>query len=144
MGADERARILTLLESGTISADQAAVLLEAIGTQTAAKGKAKPSPTPARSVTPKPPAQLLRIAIDAVDDADDDNVKINVNVPLKLARFAANFMPQEARAELTEQGIDLADILDNLGDELPDGPLVDIDATENEGAKKVRIRIEVV
>lgn len=144
MGADERARILTLLESGTISADQAAVLLEAIGNETAAKGKAKVPLAPARPVTPKPPAQLLRIAIDAVDDLDDENVKINVNVPLKLARFAANFMPQDARAELTDQGIDLADILNSLGDELPDGPLVDIDATENDGHKKVRIRIEVV
>lgn len=143
MGTDERNRILNLLESGTISAEQAAVLLESLGTE-GSKARTKPSPTPARTVTPKPPAQLLRIAIDAVDDADDENVKVNVNVPLKLARFAANFMPKEARTELSDQGIDLADILSSLGDEIPDGPLVDIDATENDGGKRVKVRIEVV
>ena len=144
MGADERARILTLLESGTISAEQAAVLLEAISSKASSASKASPTTArPAVKVTPKPPAQLLRIAIDAHDE-DDENVKVNVNVPLKLARFAANFMPQEARSELSDQGIDLGEILASLNDELPDGPLVDIDATENDGAKTVKIRIEVV
>lgn len=144
MGSDERNRILTLLESGTISAEQAAILLEAIGNEHKVRtGPKRPFPPPGRPIKPRPPAQLLRIAIDAVDE-NDENVKVNVNIPLKLARFAANFMPQEARSELREQGIDLSDILDGLGDEMPDGPLVDIDATENDGAKKVKIRIEVI
>jgi hypothetical protein len=142
MGADERARILSLLEAGTISADQAAVLLEAISSKASTTQQARPSAPPAVKVTQKPPAQVLRIAIDAQDE-DDENVKVNVNVPLKLARFALNFMPQEARVELNDQGIDLSEILSSLSDDLPDGPLVDIDATENDGAKTVKIRIEV-
>lgn len=143
MGTDERNRILTLLESGTISAEQAAILLEAVGTEHKGAKGAKSPPAPARPVKPRPPAQLLRIAIDAQDE-DDENVKVNVNIPLKLARFAANFMPKEARSELEEQGINLGDILDSLGDEMPDGPLVDVDATENDGAKTVKVRIEVI
>lgn len=144
MGADERARILSLLEAGTITAEQAAVLLEAVGPGTPKSGT-KAAPTPAAApARPRPPAQLLRIVVDAVDPDDDENVKVNVNVPLKLARFAANFMPQEARDELKGQGIDLAGLIDSLGDELPDGPLVDIDAAEGDGRKTVKVRIEVV
>jgi len=147
MGADERARILTLLESGTITAEQAAVLLEAIGSgasKPGARTASSAAATPAATPKPRPPAQLLRIVVDAVDPDDDENVKVNVNVPLKLARFAANFMPQEAREELKGQGIDLSTLIDSLGDELPDGPLVDIDATEGDGRKAVKVRIEVV
>lgn len=147
MGAEERDRILNLLESGKISADQAAVLLEAVGgSGPSARAGATTSarPAPAKAVTPRPPAQLLRIVVDAQDPDGDENVKVNVNVPLGLARMAANFMPKEARDELKEQGIDLVQLIEGLGDELPDGPLVDIDATEGDGTKTVKVRIEVV
>ena len=144
MGADERARILTLLESGTISAEQAAVLLEAISSKASSGGKAGPAAgRPAVKVTPKPPAQLLRIAIDAHDE-DDENVKVNVNVPLKLARFAAVFPASVVEGMLGAIGVLILVKALPLFTGLPDGPLVDIDATENDGAKKVKIRIEVV
>lgn len=47
--------------------------------------------------------------------------------------------------ELAEQGIDLAEIISSLGDELPDGRLVDIAATSDEDASKTtNIVVEVV
>lgn len=159
----DRARILALLESGRITADQAAVLLDAVGssrgqgTATArapSEGAARPrsdtaaagGTPPAASVvnpSPRPPAQLIRITIDA-RDGDEDKAHVHVNVPLKLARFAARFVPKEARSELDAQGIDLAELLAGLGDEVPDGPLVDIDAKDDGGGKTARIRVEVV
>lgn len=141
MGADERARILGLLEAGKISADQAAVLLDAVGESgpaAAARGSGS-----AGTPRPRPPAQLIRITVDA-REGDRDKAKIHVNVPLKLARFAARFLPKEARAELEGQSIDLSELLAGLGDEVPDGPLVDIDATDENGKKTAHIRVEVV
>lgn len=153
MADAERARILALLESGKITADQAAVLLDAVGTSERARarepGPRAPGTAPhagkgaAPTPAPRPPAQLIRITIDA-REGDRDKAQVHVNVPLKLARFAARFVPKEARSELDAQGIDLAELLDGLGDEVPDGPLVDIDAQDDGGGKTARIRIEVV
>jgi hypothetical protein len=141
MAAEERDRILGLLEAGKISADQAAVLLDAVATRRA--GHATAAAAPASSPTPRPPAQLLRISIDAVEGGEN-KAKVNINVPLGLARFAARFLPKEARVELEDQNIDLSELLANLGDEVPDGPLVDIDTSDETGAKTAKIRIEVV
>lgn len=134
---DERSRILTLLQEGKISAEQAATLLDAL--------QATPPTTPPRPAPPgsKPPARLLRISIDAHEDHAQKPTKVRINVPLGLARFAGRFLPQEARAELEGQHIDINALIEALDDELPDGPLVDIDADEGDG-KTVRILIEVV
>lgn len=149
MPDDERGRILGLLEAGRISAEQAAVLLDAVGSRPPAPpepptpGRAAGANSAAKAPRPRPPAQLLRISIDA-REGTSDKAKVHVNVPLGLARFAARFLPEEARTELDARGIDLAELLSGLGDELPDGPLVDIDASDEAGAKTARIRIEVV
>ena len=141
MAAEERDRILGLLEAGKVSAEQAAVLLDAVAKERT--GRVGAGPVPASSPTPRPPAQLLRISIDAVEDGEN-KAKVNINVPLGLARFAARFLPKEARVELEDQNIDLSELLANLGDEVPDGPLVDIDTSDESGAKTAKIRIEVV
>ncbi|MEX2502937.1 MAG: hypothetical protein WD336_11220 [Trueperaceae bacterium] len=150
MAGADRDRILSLLEAGRISADQAAALLEALRESDAPTGSrpGRPGrpPTPPGPPKPRPPAQLLRIRIDASDDAardDKGNARIHVNVPLKLARFAARFLPKEARLELERQKIDLVELIESLGDEVPDGPLVDIDTQEDGSSKRARIRIEV-
>ena len=153
MAAEERDRILGLLEAGKISADQAAVLLDAVASPRTGRAAAAAAPgsspgfspgfSPGSSPTPRPPAQLLRISIDAVEGGEN-KAKVNINVPLGLARFAARFLPKEARVELEDQNIDLSELLANLGDEVPDGPLVDIDTRDESGAKTAKIRIEVV
>ena len=142
MADDDRSRILALLEAGRIDADQAVVLLDAL--QEGAHAPPKPLRPAAAPPPPRPPAQLLRITIDAHDGESGKKTNVNVNVPLTLARFAARFMPAEARTELEAQGIDLVELLSGLGDEVPDGPLVDLDATDPDGKKTARIRIEVV
>jgi hypothetical protein len=142
MAVEERDRILGLLESGKISAEQAAVLLDAVGEKRSAQPAGAPA-APGAPPAPRPPARVLRISIDA-HEGGADKAKVHINVPLKLARFAARFMPKEARAELEEQNIDLNELLAGLGDEVPDGPLVDIDASEEDGSKTAKIQIEVV
>lgn len=148
---DERNRILDMLASGKISAEQAADLLKAIG-----PGGAPPLPPIPAAVDafeadarafhrPKQGiSRMLRISIDAVGDGDSDRAKIRVNVPLALARFATKFMPDEAKVQLDEQGIDLSELLEALGDELPEGRLVDIDAERDGTGKTAKIIVEVV
>ena len=154
---DERNRILDMLSEGKISADQAAEILKAIGPSEGAAAPPPPSaPRPPRGgvgfdadgarayVMPKQGiARMLRISIDADGDTPSDRAKIRVNVPLALARFAMKFMPEDARLKMSEQGIDLSELLDALGDELPEGRLVDIDTTGQEDGN-AKIIIEVV
>jgi hypothetical protein len=155
---DERNRILDMLAEGKITADQAAEILKAIGTSE--PPAAPPPPRPPRTpylgagfesdggrayVVPKQGiARMLRISIDADSDDSSERAKIRVNVPLALARFAMKFMPEEARVQLDDKGIDLNELLDTLGDELPEGRLVDIDATDRGGGKGTKIIVEVV
>lgn len=152
---DERNRILDMLAEGRISADQAAEILKAIGPsegQTVPPPPAAPRPAPGVDadgtrayVMPKQGiARMLRISIDADGNTPSDRAKIRVNVPLALARFAMKFMPEDARVKMNEQGIDLNELLDALGDELPEGRLVDIDASGQEDGKAAKIIIEVV
>ena len=138
--SDSRKRILDMLASGAISADDAAKLLAAIGGEARAGGP----PAPPK---PRGTARVFRVSIDALDDeaGGKERAKIRVNIPLGLARFASRFLPPEARRELEAQGIDLVELIQGLGDEVPEGPLVDIDVDdEAHGAKKAKILIEVV
>lgn len=136
--ADSRKRILDMLASGAISADDAATLLAALGGERS-PGTAPPPPKPRTA------ARVFRVSIDAFDDqGGNDRARIRVNVPIGLAKFASRFLPPEAKRELESQGIDLADLLASLGDEVPEGPLVDIDVDdEASGTRKARILIEV-
>lgn len=142
--ADERKKILDLLESGRISADQASELLRAL----AGAGPPPPVP-PVAPVPPTPPrsgtARLLRISVDAAgDEGPGTNARIRVNLPLGLAKFAARFLPAEAKGELDAQGIDLTELIASLSTETPEGKIVDIDVDEDGKGKKAKIVVEVV
>ncbi|MFO7544339.1 MAG: hypothetical protein R6W77_02480 [Trueperaceae bacterium] len=143
---DERRRVLDMLAAGSISAEDAANLLKALGAS-GRPGLTVPEPPPAPSPPrPKGPARLLRVIIDAdKDESGGGGAKVRVNVPLSLAKFAMRFMPPEARAELDTQGIDLAKLLEELGDEVPEGRLVDIETDPSDSGKgAAHIVIEVV
>ncbi len=137
--AEERRRVLDMLAEGRIDAEDAARLLKALGEE----------PTPG-AAPPQPPrrgtARTFRVTVDAfVKDGGDKKAKVRVNIPIGLARFASRFLPPEAKAELDDHGIDLAGLIDALGDDIPDGPLVDIDVDDGEsGTKRAKIIIEVV
>ncbi|MCX7782829.1 MAG: hypothetical protein N2318_04205 [Meiothermus sp.] len=146
---EDKKRIMDMVKEGKISAEEAIRLLEAMDSgrpQTAA-----PSPGYAYAVatTPVPPkgiARMIRIVVDGED------VKVKVNVPAALAKFASNFIPPEAKQQLSAQGIDIAGILDMLKGELPEGRLVDVEISDvakvSEGETRMsgpmRVLIEVV
>ncbi len=132
--SEERRRILDLLAAGQISAEQAAELLEAVG-----PGGGSLPAAPVKGI-----ARLLRISVDATRPDGSREATVRINVPLGLAKFAGRFLPPEARRELEGQGIDLSSLLDSLNADVPDGRLVDIDATDEEKGTTAKIIIEVV
>ncbi len=145
---EDKKRIMDMVKEGKITAEEAIRLLEAMQTFdtvfTASTGHAYTVAT-----TPPPPkglAKMIRIVVDGED------VKVKVNVPAALARFASNFIPPEAKQQLSAQGIDIAGILDMLKGELPEGRLVDVEISDvakvSDGEARIsgpmRVLIEVV
>jgi len=137
--ATERKRVLDMLADGKITADDAATLLRALGDD---RGPPFPPPRPPK---PRGAARTFRVIIDAMDGASGKRTaKVRVNIPIGLARFASRFLPPEAKAELDARGIDLAALIDGLGDDVPEGPLVDIDVDEGDtGTTRAKILVEV-
>jgi hypothetical protein len=156
VGASQGAqvRIVDMLGEEQVSFEQTLDLLKSLassGRRGAAAVVVPPiPPVPAlpvvhthRSSRRKGIAKVLRIHIDAGGEDGSERAKVRVNVPIALAKFAGKFLPSEAKEQLAAQGIDITEILDALGDELPDGPLVDIDAVEGDGKTRAKIIIEV-
>lgn len=124
----ERRKILDMLAAGQVSAEEADDLLNALGSNDAAR------PNPPQKV-----AKILRINIST-----DDGTNVHVNIPLALAKFATQFLHKDARKELEVQGIDLAALVDALGSDMPDGELINIDAFDEDEGRRSKIIIEVV
>ncbi len=139
-----RMKILAMVSEGKISVDEAEQLLERLqGSATTATAVADAPdvdvsvPAVERPV-PKNP-RFLRVVINVTED---EAVRINVRVPLALLRTGIKLtalLPQQAREQMEEQGIDLAALSQLDTDELIDALAaltVDVDV-ENE----VSIRI---
>lgn len=123
---EDKKRIMDMVKEGRISVEEALRLIEAME-----RPQPKPAQSPAyaynQAVATAPAkgiAKMIRIVVDGQD------IKVKVNVPASLAKFAANFIPVDAQNQLTAQGIDLAGILDMLKGELPEGRLVDVEIND--------------
>ncbi|MCL6526620.1 MAG: hypothetical protein K6T57_07005 [Thermaceae bacterium] len=123
---EDKKRIMDMVKEGRISVEEALRLIEAMD-----RPQPKPTQSPAyaynQAVATAPAkgiAKMIRIVVDGQD------IKVKVNVPASLAKFAANFIPVDAQNQLTAQGIDLAAILDMLKGELPEGRLVDVEIND--------------
>jgi hypothetical protein len=144
----ERKQVLDMLAQGTITVQDAERLLDklsAIGTsapESEAGGTAQAGPEPcceggaARAGRPK----YLRVLVDS-----SKGDKVNIRVPLSLVRAGIKLkavMPEHARQQLSEKGIDLSNLGDLEGEELLQALRelnVDVDAADGE---KVRIFCE--
>lgn len=119
---DERLQILRMVEQGKISADEAAKLLEALGAD-----KAPPS-APGRRRN-----RFIRVKV-----MDGAKTRVNVNVPLELARIALRFIPKETiQVKGVGDGLDLDEILRQL-EEGFEGKLVDVE----DGGTRVEVVVE--
>lgn len=125
---EERMRILKMLEEGKINAEEAEKLLQSIekkvpavkGCCTVSTGKGK----------------KLKIRVEPKEGGKE---KVNVSIPLSLAKLVTNFIPKEQQKEMEASGVDLDTILAHVEElEATGEDIVNVDS-ENE---KVRIYIE--
>lgn len=115
---EERLRILQMLQEGKITAEEADRLLQALAEGEGSVGTAV-------QLAARPRSRFLRIRV-----AGTDGNKLNVNIPIQLAKFAMRFIPRDAQLRLTEQNIDLDTILTAI-EEGVDGKIVE--ATSDDG-----------
>lgn len=146
---EDKKRIMDMVKEGKITAEEAIRLLEVVDSGRPKAAAPSAGYAYAAATTPPPTkgiAKMIRIVVDGED------VKVKVNVPAALAKFASNFIPPEAQRQLSAQGIDIAGILDMLKGELPEGRLVDVEISDvakvNDGESKIsgpmKVLIEVV
>lgn len=118
--SEERKRILQMLGEGKITADEAEGLLTALQEE-----KVKPSL--------RKEAKFLRVKV-----WEDGKDKVNVNIPLSLAKLAMKFIPSDAKATLDQQEIDLAAILKEIQDSPSAGKIVEVE----DGDSRVEVFLE--
>ena len=130
---DNKKRIMDMVKENRISVEEALKLLEALdqpaqGSPRVSVFPNRPNAPQARVAVADQPrpgiAKVIRIAVDGED------VKVKVNVPASLAKFASNFIPADVQHQLASQGLDIANILDMLKGELPEGRIVDVEISD--------------
>jgi hypothetical protein len=117
---DERMQILRMLEAGKVNSEEAAKLLDAVETRV----------RPGEGVHKK----KLRIV---VTDPATNKSRLNLTLPIGLARFAAKFIPPHTKQKMTEEGIDIDEIVSQVVAE-NSGKVVDIVSDQG----KIEITIE--
>jgi hypothetical protein len=114
MTTPEQMKVLQMLQEGTIKAEEAAKLLDALEDQQ------EPGPG-------SEPGKVLKIK---VSDKYTGAVKVNVGLPLGFARFLKDLIPASERARIESQGVDLDALFDNL-DSGTKGKLVDVEDVQD-------------
>jgi hypothetical protein len=131
---NDRRSVLQMLADGKINADEAERLLSALDRTDAPAASGAASPPPRSNGAPK----FLRVTVDA----NEDNTKVNIRVPMALLRAGvrlSSLIPAEARdqvnAELAKNGVpfdigalkpeNLEELISHLDD-----LTVDVDAPE--------------
>ncbi len=141
---DDRRKILEMLATGRITAEEAERLLDALGGQAIPR----PAATPAPPVGPK----YLRIEMEKARDDHRDPRHANIRVPLQLLRAGVKLqgvMPAKARASLAaalaEKGVDVdldklkAESLETLIESLMH---TSIDMESDDGRSRLKVSCE--
>jgi hypothetical protein len=149
VGDEERARILRMVAEGKLSPEEAAGLLEAV----------EPEPEPHISEYPNPSegqyagfgsrgesdvrirgregrrSRPPRAVVIQIKEGGEN--KVNIRIPLGLARAAKKFIPRQAQNYLSSYEIDLQEFLDGASD-MEGGTLLEV----KDGENRVLIAVE--
>jgi hypothetical protein len=109
---DERMQILKMVEQGKVSAEEAARLLDAV--------------TEAPEGDKRREGKRLRIQIT---EPGTNKKKVNLRIPLGLAKIAAKFIPPKKKKELADEGVDIDEVLSQVTSENI-GKIVDIESDD--------------
>lgn len=124
---EERMRVLQMVEEGKITPEEGARLIEAVSKR---EGKVL-------QVASASGGRALRVR---VSEGGNAAAKVNVTVPLGLAKLALKFIPRTALEAMEDEGISAEDIGELIGSIEKAGPMqiVDVQADET----KVEVFIE--
>ena len=125
--SEERMQVLKMLEEGKINAEEAEKLLSEIGAGETVQGR-----TPVKS-------KMIRIR---VFEGSLEKPKVRVSIPISLAKFAMNFVPNEQKARINDLNIDLDEIIRQV-EEGAEGHLVDVEDVDDETGKPTKVEIWV-
>ena len=134
---EERMRILKMVEDGKISADDAAALLKSVGggavhfttgtsSAEAVNGKDKKSLK----------GKKLRIQ---VFEGNQEKPKVNIKLPLSLARLGGKFLSKTGKAKIQGLDLDFEALVSHL-DDLEEENTIEID--DEKGKTRVNLFIE--
>ena len=145
MSNEERARILRMVAEGKVTPAEAEDLLAALDAASDAGARSTgssatfgPGSMPAPPVPPGPPGIRKQPRSMVIQVKEGGDSKVNVRIPLSLARAAGRFIPRRAQQQLTAYNIDLEELLSGLSDAEGDGTLVEV----KDGKDEVRIAVE--
>ncbi|MEO0271838.1 MAG: hypothetical protein ABIM31_04875 [candidate division WOR-3 bacterium] len=110
---EETIKILKMVEEGKINAEEAYRLLEALGEIWNAPSKGK----------------FVKIRIE-----NEDGKVFNVSLPIGMIRFLRNIVPEDAKAVLNDNEIDLNEII-NIIYEGETGTVLDVEGEDGESIK---------
>ena len=127
--AEERLKILKMIQEGTISAEEGAKLLKAL---TTSSQRARPRRTASVQIGG---ARWLRVR---VTDMSTGKSKVNVNLPLKLVDAGINIAAQFVPEEMDLDGIMTA-VNEAIGDNMV-GKIVDV--VDGEDGEHIEVFIE--
>jgi hypothetical protein len=138
--SEETIKVLEMIKEGQITPEEGEKLLSAMRLDGASDEQS----------IKKAKHTMLRVRVDVTDPEMKEQVKVNINVPLALAKKAAGLIgliPNDAKAELSAKGIDLAaiDIAELIGmfeDGLITEELVNVQAGDDEKGARVRIYVD--
>ena len=101
---DERLKIMELIKEGIITPREGLDLLEALGAadKPVAEPYDDPGKEPASGPSRKKKAKWLYIQVN-----EEDGKNVNIKVPIGMAKLVGNFIPKQAKKEMSKQGIDL-------------------------------------
>jgi hypothetical protein len=135
---EEVLRILEMVKNGKVTPEQGEKLIAAIGQGGEVTRDSSGKKT------------MLRVRVDVRGEKDCEQAKVNVNVPLTLAKKAMGLValiPKEAKAELEANGIDLSQIdLKELIEMFEDGEitedLVNVETGDEQKGATVKVYVD--
>ena len=145
MSNEERARILRMVAEGKVTPAEAEDLLAALDAAPDAGARSAglsatygAGPMPASPVPPGPLGSRKQRRSLVIQVKESGDSKVNVRIPLSLARAAGKFIPRHAQQHLAAYNINLEEFLSGLSDAEGDGTLVEV----KDGKDEVRIAVE--
>ena len=130
-------RILKMVEDGNVSAEDAMGLLKSVGgggvyvtTSTSSAGAAK--------VKDKKSLKGKKLRIQ-VFEGDQEKPKVNIKLPLSLAKLGGRFLSKTGKAKIEGLDLDLDAVLANL-DDLDEENIIEVD--DEKGKTRVNLSIE--